>query len=389
MRDNKVNVLKKMLGMLLVTPILLSLSLFAANPVHHWKLDETAGSIYEDTGTIGDANGTCTSPDSCPTPSDGQVYGAQSFDGNDTIEIANTVDFDWAPDANVTIEFWMKSSNIPEGILYGDMMIGRATSVVKWYVGVDPLVGAIRAQVADGNLGNGVTGTAIIANGQWNHIAYVLKPGQVRVYVNGENDFNISRTATDLTCDTNVTIGTLDYTTTIDWSYTGQLDDIKFYATDLNGTTIKEHYMDGLKPHLLEVTPVPTPTDNDTPDYTFSSDKNGTIEISGCMSATATPAIAIGDTDTTITFDPLFDGTYDDCNITVTSTETDSNGTVSDPLAVSSFVVDTTVPAPEPTVSSGGGGGCTYNPDSKHFDMVFLLMIALGLFYPVRRRFIK
>ncbi len=38
---------------------------------------------------------------------------------------------------------------------------------------------------------------------------------------------------------------------------------------------------------------------------------------------------------------------------------------------------------------SSGGGGCTYNPDSKKFDMGFLLMMALGLLYPIRRRFIK
>lgn len=397
MRSNKVNVLKKMLGMLLVAPVMLSLSLFAANPVHHWKLDETAGSTFEDTGTIGDANGTCTSPDGCPSPSDGQIYGAQSFDGNDMIEVANYADFNWTADANVTIEFWMKSPSAPGG-LYNDVMIGRGlvASRPQFYIGIEPTTGNIVAQVLDGTgdnmldpVGSGKVGTTPIANGQWNHIAYVLKPGQVRVFVNGENDFNITRTATDLSADTNVTIGNLDYAG-IDWSYTGELDDIKLYATDLNGSTIKAHYMDGFKPHLLEVTPVPTPTDDDTPDYTFSSDKNGTIEISGCMSATALPTTAIGDTNTTITFDPLFDGTYDDCNITVTSTETDSNGTVSDPLAVSSFVVDTTVPAPEPApTTSGGGGGCTYNPDSKHFDMVFLLMIALGLFYPFRRRFIK
>ena len=40
-------------------------------------------------------------------------------------------------------------------------------------------------------------------------------------------------------------------------------------------------------------------------------------------------------------------------------------------------------------VSSGGGGGCTYNPNSKNFDMMFLVMMALGLLYPFRRRFIK
>ena len=40
------------------------------------------------------------------------------------------------------------------------------------------------------------------------------------------------------------------------------------------------------------------------------------------------------------------------------------------------------------TTTSSGGGGCTYNPNSKNFDMTFLIMIALGLLYPIRRRFI-
>ena len=39
--------------------------------------------------------------------------------------------------------------------------------------------------------------------------------------------------------------------------------------------------------------------------------------------------------------------------------------------------------------TGSSGGGCTYNPNSKNFDMTFLLMMALGLFYPFRRRFIK
>jgi hypothetical protein len=41
------------------------------------------------------------------------------------------------------------------------------------------------------------------------------------------------------------------------------------------------------------------------------------------------------------------------------------------------------------TTSSSGGGGCTYNPNSNSFDMTFLMMIALGLLYPIRRRFLK
>ncbi len=39
--------------------------------------------------------------------------------------------------------------------------------------------------------------------------------------------------------------------------------------------------------------------------------------------------------------------------------------------------------------TASSGGGCTYNPNSKNFDMTFLFMIALGLLYPFRRRFLK
>jgi len=38
---------------------------------------------------------------------------------------------------------------------------------------------------------------------------------------------------------------------------------------------------------------------------------------------------------------------------------------------------------------SGGGGGCTYNPNSKNFDMTFLMLMALGSLYVFRRRFSK
>ncbi len=45
-----------------------------------------------------------------------------------------------------------------------------------------------------------------------------------------------------------------------------------------------------------------------------------------------------------------------------------------------------TSPARNP---SSGGGGCTYNTNSEGFDMTFLFIVALGLLYPFRRRFLK
>ena len=39
-------------------------------------------------------------------------------------------------------------------------------------------------------------------------------------------------------------------------------------------------------------------------------------------------------------------------------------------------------------ITNGSGGGCAYNPHSKHFDMSFLFILALGLLYLFRRKFL-
>lgn len=39
--------------------------------------------------------------------------------------------------------------------------------------------------------------------------------------------------------------------------------------------------------------------------------------------------------------------------------------------------------------TNGTGGGCTYNPNNRGIDLMLILMMAMALFYPVRRRFIK
>ena len=108
-------------------------------------------------------------------------------------------------------------------------------------------------------------------------------------------------------------------------------------------------------PILAEVTPVTTPTNDTTPDYTFSSDEEGTITYVGaCTSATTNAVVG----NNTITFDAFADGSYagvDTCTITVTDAESNA----SDPLYVTGFTIDTTPPAtpdaPDMTVGTDSG----------------------------------
>ncbi len=85
-------------------------------------------------------------------------------------------------------------------------------------------------------------------------------------------------------------------------------------------------------PVIAEVTAVTTPTNDTTPDYTFSSDEEGTITYGGSCSSSTTSATTGNNT---ITLVSLSDGTFSNCTITVT----DSAGNVSSSLTITSFTV--------------------------------------------------
>ena len=113
----------------------------------------------------------------------------------------------------------------------------------------------------------------------------------------------------------------------------------------------KEEEKDTTAPVIAEVYPVRTPTSDPSPDYTFSSDEAGTITYGGsCSSGTTSATIDRN----TITFLTLSDGTYSNCTIIVI----DSDGTASNTLAVTTFVVDTTTGRTAPPIAAGAYHSC-------------------------------
>ena len=136
------------------------------------------------------------------------------------------------------------------------------------------------------------------------------------------------------------------------------IDDEPFYSDPFTDTTA---------PVIEEVTFVTTPTNDSTPDYTFSSDEAGTITYGGSCSSETTSATSGNNT---ITLVSLSEGTYSDCTITVT----DEVGNISITLTITSFIVDTTAPVisgstittptndntPDFIISSSEAGTITY-----------------------------
>ncbi len=105
---------------------------------------------------------------------------------------------------------------------------------------------------------------------------------------------------------------------------------------------------DTTPPSLAEMAFIPTPTKDTTPNYTFSSTEDGTINYSGDCSSSTTNATA---GDNTITFNELTEGFHSNCAITVT----DSDGNTSNPLSVTGFIVDLT----SPTITLNGDNPTT------------------------------
>ena len=226
-------------------------------PVHLWKLDETAGPTYVD--SYSGSDGTCTDP-GCPVPVAGQVNGAQEFDGSDEIVVTDTTTFDWAADANVTIEFWMMKSYASTKE-ENEVIIGRkgqldSSSSDVWYVGIEHNRRTVAYGV--GNRGGAKEdlqyghGTVVVADSNWNHIAYVITGDTIKIYVNGKIDVDVAREAPGTLHieGTPVNIGYLNWASSSvsdRFEYIGQLDELTVYPAALSAGLIRQHFENGLK----------------------------------------------------------------------------------------------------------------------------------------------
>ena len=90
---------------------------------------------------------------------------------------------------------------------------------------------------------------------------------------------------------------------------------------------------DTTAPVIAEVTAVTNPTNDTTPDYTFSSSEAGTITYGGSCTSSTTSASSGNNA---ITFSTLSNGTYDNCTVMVTDNASNSNI----PLLITRFIVN-------------------------------------------------
>ena len=197
--------------------------------------------------------------------------------------------------------------------------------------------------------------------------------------LDGMIDYGGSCTSND-----NTTVGDNNTTITFNAMADNTYSDCTLRVTSTNGVvsdnlSVSTFTIDTTAPSLSVVTPIPTATNDTTPEYIFSSNEAGTITYGG--SCTSTTSAATTDNNT-ITFNTLSGGAgtnYSNCTITVT----DNASNASSPLSVNSFTIDTVTPTlslvtavttpdndstPNFTFSSSEAGAITYGGDCSSTD---------------------
>jgi hypothetical protein len=153
------------------------------------------------------------------------------------------------------------------------------------------------------------------------------------IAVSGNNTITLNSLNDGTYADCTITVSEKMKTKKSETTLSGSITITSFTVSSSNDTTDNDtSTSDTTEPTIAEVTAVTTPTNDSTPDYTFSSDETGTITYGGSCSSSTTTTITGNNT---ITLVSLSTGTYSDCTITVT----DTAGNISNTLSLSSFFV--------------------------------------------------
>jgi hypothetical protein len=211
---------------------------------HYWMLDETSGTSYGD--SYAGNNATCSA--NCPTPTTGQVYGAQQFTSATQLNAAGDNTFNWGVSDSFSVEFWMKTD--PASTCSGNQVIvGRADKVtqLQWWVGCwNGGKGAFVLKDKNGNLAilnNNNPVAADLTDGKWHHIVAVRNgsSNQMSIYVDGVlEDFKTPSFSTGFDSTAAINMGWLDLSA--GYHFAGAIDEVAIYNRALSDVEIQSHY---------------------------------------------------------------------------------------------------------------------------------------------------
>ena len=210
---------------------------------HYYHLSESS-SPYKD--TIGYSDGVNTT--AAPASITGIVGKAVNFFNHEKIDITADNSFDWKSDESFSIEFWMRTSNVP---VANRVIIGRvdASSSLGWWVGITPNGKAAFQLNSSGGTGAAIGDKGLSINdGTW-HLIVATRNGSNNMnylYVDSSKIDSTSQSyLTGFDGTTPITLGYLNVSPF--YYYDGSLDEVALYSVALSKSDIQTHYKKGMK----------------------------------------------------------------------------------------------------------------------------------------------
>jgi RHS repeat-associated protein len=250
-------------------------------PLAYWRLGESSGTTtaaddltahpatYTGNPTLGSTGALIADTNKAPT-----------LDGvDDRADAPNTAGFFDPGTGNFSVEAWIKTTANGNEII--------ANKGTAWQLAVTNDTGKIgTARFTYANSAVTVYSTARVDDGNWHHIvASVLRNSYADMYVDGAVSARTSTPNTTALTDTNpIRIGA---SASAGGYFTGQIDEVALYNTNLNGLRILAHYRLGAQ--LDSVAPNPTIT---TP-TNGSSTTNAALNLTGTAGNSTNDAAAL------------------------------------------------------------------------------------------------
>ena len=214
-----------------------------ADPLAHWRLDETSGTVFAD--SAGANNATC-SGSGCPAFTTGIVNGALSFDGTDDgLNAADDNSLDWSNADSFSIELWVNTAQNCSG---NKVFIGKyrgSGGNGDWWVGCSSTNTAAFYLRDSTGASLSVQSGSTINDGQWRHLVAVRDAvsNENRLYVDGALAASeIKAYSGSFANSRPINIGYYIN----NYRLNGVLDEVAIYARPLSSNEIQQHYANGL-----------------------------------------------------------------------------------------------------------------------------------------------
>lgn len=208
--------------------------------VAHWKLNETSGTIAED--SAGSNDGTLLNG---PVWTAGQIGGALDFDGiNDIVDCGSS--FGAVVGSNTkTILAWAKSAKTDYSTEGRILTLYRYNGYSGFSIGTSGQPAVWRALYSTPPKDSAyLTSASPLSVNQWTHIALVQNGTNVYLYINGILEDSASNAINPFFGSPNATIGAWHYTLSPipELPFDGTIDDVRIYDRALSDSEVRQLY---------------------------------------------------------------------------------------------------------------------------------------------------